>query len=371
MTIIISPPPRTIQDIVTEVGEMKTEFETKVVDTMAGKLSEADLLAAAAEFREEYLAKSLEAVNVMEEAGTPPVEVAQETIPEIIEPTPIVPVVEEVPNIEQILFTDDVKVGEKRNIINIKVPKEMENNVDTGYDKINILMAGDGATPSTACLVTGVPGAGKSTLMFQLADSITKTGNVALYNTCEESLVQVSRVAKRLRLKHGFNVSSHRSVFDLIEHAKILQADNPGKQVFLFVDSLQTVEVPNFRYDENCAIIRDKNGEPVKRQGRPSSGQTTQVEATQILTTWCKKTYGIMFLIGQVNKDGDFAGRQAIKHWIDAHLHLDINKDRYSPDHGSRTCEMTKNRFGVAGIYYPFELEARGVRFTEPKKTGH
>jgi DNA repair protein RadA/Sms len=283
--------------------------------------------------------------------------------------SPLPPVVEpETPSpIQQIVYVEEPKVGESRNVVTIQIPKEMENNVQMGHEKMNILMAGDGATPSTACLVTGVPGAGKSTMMFQLADSITGAGHIALYNTCEESLVQVSRVAKRLRLRHGFNVAAHRSVFDLVEHAKIFQKENPEKQVFIFVDSLQTVEVPNYEYDAEGSVIMDEAGEPLKRKGRPISGQTTQVEVTKILTSWCKKTYGIMFLIGQVNKDGDFAGRQAIKHWVDAHLHLDINRDRYSGDYGCRTAEMTKNRFGVAGIYYPFEIEARGIKFTEPK----
>jgi DNA repair protein RadA/Sms len=262
---------------------------------------------------------------------------------------------------------DYVPVGKHLNINSVIIPVEMENNITTGHEKTDILMAGDGVTPSTACLVTGIPGAGKTTYMLQIADSVTKTGNIALYNSCEESLVQVSKVGKRLRLQHGFNVSSHRDVFDIIAHASSFQKENPGKQVFLFVDSLQTIEVPHVEYDENLVVKRNANGEPILKKGRGVSGQSMQIKATELLTTWCKKTYGIVFLIGQVNKDGEFAGRQAIKHWIDCHLHLNINKDRWSSDYGSRTMEMTKNRFGIAGTYFPFELEARGLRFTEPK----
>lgn len=269
--------------------------------------------------------------------------------------------------LEPVIYTRDVNVGESRNILTVKIPVQMENNVSMGHDKMNILMAGDGATPSTCCLVTGVPGAGKSTMMFQLADAIAGSGNIALYNTCEESDVQVSRVSKRLRLRNGFDISAHTSVYDLVDHACAFQKNNPGKQVFLFVDSLQTITVPNYETDENYKLILDEQGQPIKKKGRPSSGQSTQVEVAQILTKWCKQTYGICFLIGQVNKDGEFAGRQAIKHWIDAHLHLDINRDRYSADYGCRTAEMTKNRFGVAGIYFPFEIEARGIKFIEPK----
>lgn len=285
--------------------------------------------------------------------------VAQPIEEEVVSPLGDAPKVE---------FVDNVKVGECLNITNIQIPKQMENNISMGHEKFDILMSGDGATPSVACLVTGIPGSGKTTCMLQLADSITRTGNVAIYNTCEESMVQVSRVAKRLRLQHGFYISSHRSVFDLLDHTKSIQAANPDKTVFLFVDSLQTIEIPNWDYDENGVVFLDENGEPKKRKGRPVGGSNVQVEATKLLTNWCKKTYGVMFLIGQVNKDGDFAGRAAIKHWVDAHLHLDINRDRYSADYGQRIAEMTKNRFGVAGIFFPFEIEARGIKFVESKK---
>lgn len=299
----------------------------------------------------------IEADGSINITSTPPAEVQPEELQEAVSPLGDLPKE----------FVDNVKVGERLNINSIQIPKEMENNVSMGHDKMDVLMSGDGATPSSACLVTGIPGAGKTTMMLQLADCITKTGGIALYNTCEESLVQVSRVAKRLRLNHGFYVSSHRSVFDLIEHTRKIQVASPGQQVFLFVDSLQTIEIPNYDYDENGAVQYDETGTPKKRKGRPPGGSNIQVEATKLLTNWCKKTYGIMFLIGQVNKDGEFAGRQAIKHWVDAHLHLDINRDRYSAEYGQRIAEMTKNRFGVAGIYFPFEIEARGIKFVEPK----
>lgn len=279
---------------------------------------------------------------------------------------PAVTVVE--PDLSITRQQDYVPVGQYVDITSIVIPVEMQNNVSTGHEKTDILMAGDGVTPSTACLVTGIPGAGKTTYMLQIADCVTRTGNIALYNSCEESLVQVSKVAQRLRLQSGFNVSAHRNIFDIIAHATVFQKENPGKQVFLFVDSLQTLEVPHVEYDENLVVLVDeKTGAPIPKKGRQNSGHSIQIKATELLTSWCKKTYGIVFLIGQVNKDGEFAGRQAIKHWIDCHLHLDLNKDRWSSDYGTRQMEMTKNRFGIAGIYFPFELEARGLKFTEPK----
>lgn len=265
-----------------------------------------------------------------------------------------------IPFVDRIV--DNVSVGEQINVKEIRIPVQMQTNVSTGNPKIDVLMGGDGVTPSTVCLLTGVPGSGKTTMAVQIADSITSTGNIAIYNSCEESLMQLSRVSKRLKLDNGFLISSHRSVFDLIEHADSIRDKNPNKQMFVFVDSLQTIELPHYRWDEKTGhVMKDKMGQPIKRFGRPSSGHGAQVEITKILTTWCKNNFAILFLIGQVNKDGQFAGRQAIKHWVDAHLHLSISNERNTT--GQRRAEMTKNRFGVAGIFYPFELEVRGVKF--------
>jgi DNA repair protein RadA/Sms len=233
------------------------------------------------------------------------------------------------------------------NILDVVVPKRMETAVSTGHPHIDMLLAGDGAIPSTACLVTGLPGTGKTSLMIELADAITSTGNICLYNTGEESLYQIRRVTKRLNLKNGFIPGYNRSVQNIIEHCDKLRKANPSKQLFLMVDSLQTLE-----------IDRDKN-----EKGRPLSGQNLQLRATELLTEYCKKTFTIMFLVGQVTKKGDFAGKNQIKHVIDCHLHLGIDTDRRSETYNERVAEVMKNRFGSAGWYFGFEITPSGIRF--------
>jgi hypothetical protein len=282
--------------------------------------------------------------------------------------------------------------GFRKNILSIDVPRQMANNVKTGHLYLDRLMTGSGVTPSTACLVTGVPGSGKSTLMIQVSDLITSTGNVSIYNSNEESDVQLSRVVNRLRLKHGFEITSYENVFDVVEHALRVQEElheeylekfNTMKengasakqlfklrprQVFLTLDSLQTLEMPHWEWDPKTGrVIRDSHGEPVKKIGRPPQGDNMHLNIAHYLSAaWCKRTYGIMFLIGQVTKNGEFAGKQGIKHWVDAHLHLDIDRDKKSDTYNDRVAEMTKNRFGPAGLYYAFEIEARGIKFKNP-----
>jgi len=247
----------------------------------------------------------------------------------------------------------DLSIGQPEvdfdsNILDVVVPKELEKSVKTGFKNIDTLFAGDGILPSTSALITGLPGAGKTTLMLQLADAITAEGHIALYNTGEESLYQVRRVVKRLNLRNGFIPGYNRTVQDIANHAEQLQDANPEKKIFLITDSLQTLEVE-----------REEG-----KRGRNLSKQNEEVAAIEYLTRWAKDTFNISLCIGQVNKGGTFAGKQEVKHIIDCHLHLAYDTERGSSSYGERIAEMTKNRFGCAGVYYPYEISHTGISFS-------
>lgn len=239
------------------------------------------------------------------------------------------------------------KVTTKTNILDISLPKELENAITTGWDHFDALCAGDGMIPSTVAILTGLPGSGKTTFAIQLADSITGTGNIALYNTCEESIYQVRRTAKRMDLKNGFIPSYHNDVSDILAHADSIRAENPGKQLFLFIDSLQTVE---------CNDIDSKTGKVYSQQAQT-------IQSAWRLAEWTKKNYTNAVIIGQVTKDGTFAGKQEVKHAVDMHISLHLDTDRRSETYGDRVAQVEKNRFGVGGLYFPYEVTSRGIQF--------
>lgn len=236
-------------------------------------------------------------------------------------------------------------VTTETNILDIIIPKQLEKNISTGIPHIDALCAGDGITPSTVMLLTGLPGAGKTTLELQLADAITGKGHKALVNTCEESLYQVRKTAKRLNLKNGFIPSYYYEVHDIIAHADKVRLKYPDKQLFLFVDSLQKIE-----FDSG-------------RAGRPLSQQNAAVEATIELAAWAKQNYSIVVLIGQVTKDGTFAGKQELKHDIDVHMHLGVDTDKKSDTYGERIAGTEKNRFGISGVFLTYEIKSEGIVF--------
>jgi len=226
-------------------------------------------------------------------------------------------------------------------ISQIEVPQALRDRKKVGLEWFDDALGGDGFVPSSVMMLTGTPGAGKTTLLLQLADAITKAGHIALYNTGEESLYQVKMVAERLGLRNGFVVGQDIMVPDLLEHADFLRASNPGKQVFVLQDSLQTLD-----------------------DGKYSSGYSngnTPVRATEMLTDWAKSNYGVVIFIGQVTKNGDFAGKQTILHAVDVRGQLFIDEEKKSDTYGERIFEVTKNRFGCSGRAYILGINREGL----------
>jgi DNA repair protein RadA/Sms len=239
----------------------------------------------------------------------------------------------------KLTITSEVKRG--TNIMSIDVPPQLEKTVECGVSFIDDCMGGAGFTPSTICLFTGTSGAGKSTCMLQIAESITASGNICLFNTAEESLMQVRKVTKRLGCKAGFVVGADTKVSDIIEHARFLQKKNPNKQLFIVIDSLQCLD--DGKYD---------NGH---------TNSMTAVRSAELLADFAKETYAVVIIIGQVNKNGDFAGKNQIKHTVDVHAHLFIDDQKKSETYGMRVLEVTKNRFGSAGRAYVLDMTAKGL----------
>jgi DNA repair protein RadA/Sms len=232
------------------------------------------------------------------------------------------------------------------NILSVQVPEALRHKKKTGIEWFDDAMGGEGFTPSTAMMLTGGPGCGKTTLILQLADAITKSGHIALMNTGEESLYQVRMVTERLKLKHGFVCGQDTMVSDVLKHADRLRKENPTKQVFILQDSLQTL-------DDGYYVDKDGNS-------RGTTGNTP-LRCCELLTDWAKTNYGIVIIIGQVNKGGEFSGKNGIKHAIDVHGHLFFDEDKKSETYGERLFEVQKNRFGCNGKTYVIGIDKDGL----------
>ena len=237
----------------------------------------------------------------------------------------------------------------------IKIPDALRTTLKTGWEYIDALFTGEGIRPSTCCMVTGLPGGGKTTISLQLANSLAEQGHVVLYNSCEESGAQIKMKLEKMEFNallesNNAYFSSFYDIADILEFADKVRKQHKlaaGKGFFLFVDSLQTIERAS------------------KGAGRPAGPAQQQCDAMWDVAGWCKENMTVAMIIGQVTKDGTFAGKQEVKHAVDCHLHLAMDTDKKSETYRQRVAEMQKNRFGASGLFFPYEISGKGIEFQQ------
>jgi len=216
----------------------------------------------------------------------------------------------------------------------IEVPKKYFHRIKTGVQVLDEVFGGNempGIIPGASVLFTGFPGAGKSTMALQLADLMQSfAGRNVLYNVGEENAYMVKMRADRMSIMGNFCISHFEDVNDLFNYA----VENDIE--VLFQDSLQTLTMGEL---EGSKLI--------KAVGHALAKFASEKNVTT-------------FIVGQITKGGDFAGPMQIKHAVDAHCHLSLNKET-----GNRIFELQKNRFGPAMMPYEFFMSGTGLDFRQ------
>jgi len=212
-----------------------------------------------------------------------------------------------------------------------ELKEEADERIKTDIEEFDRVMGG-GLVPGNQVLIGGEPGIGKSTIMLQVADAISKKGNTVLYVSGEESLSQIRMRAKRIGFS-GENVffSSEIEV-ESIEEA--IEKASPSVAIF---DSLQTMkiyEIPSV-------------------PGTPSQLK----EVTQRLTKFCKSRNISAFFLAHVTKEGIIAGPKLVEHIVDTVLYLEGEKNT-----SLRILRSIKNRFGSTNEIGIFEMEEMGLK---------
>lgn len=191
---------------------------------------------------------------------------------------------------------------------------------------------GGGVVAGSLVLIGGSPGIGKSTLVLEVADNLSKTNSKVLYVSGEESERQIKMRGERL----GINAEN---LFLLPETnlENILAETDKLKPDFIILDSIQTV------FSE-------------KIESAPGSvSQVREIAGT--LMIFAKQTATPVFLIGHVTKEGSIAGPKALEHIVDTVLYFE--GDRH---HNHRIIRATKNRFGAANEIGIFEMTGFGLK---------
>jgi len=179
-------------------------------------------------------------------------------------------------------------------------------------------LLGGGLVPSSAVLVGGEPGIGKSTLLLQLVGGLAAQGRTAVYVSGEESLAQLRQRGQRLGvLTENVLALSTTNAEELLE---ILEDDPPALVV---LDSVQTMSL---------------------RETEAAPGTISQVRAvaTAVIER-IKQLPTIVIVVSHVTKEGQIAGPKLLEHMVDTVLYLEGDKQ-----HLYRLLRVVKNRYGPA-----------------------
>jgi DNA repair protein RadA/Sms len=205
-----------------------------------------------------------------------------------------------------------------------------QSRLTTGMADVDTVLGG-GVVIGSVNLIAGQPGIGKSTLLLQLADSLSKKHRV-LYVSGEESGHQIGLRAERLGVSGKQLQLATSTVTDDI--AASIASKNYDLVV---VDSIQTIAASGVS---------------------SAAGSVSQItNSAHLLIQAAKQSSTAVILVGHVTKEGSIAGPKVLEHVVDVVLQLE--GDRYG---GFKILRATKNRFGPTTEAGIFEMVNQGLQ---------
>jgi DNA repair protein RadA/Sms len=211
-----------------------------------------------------------------------------------------------------------------------QVTNDDEVRASSGIGELDRVLGG-GLVAGSVILLGGDPGIGKSTLLLQAADALSREQPV-LYASGEESVRQVALRARRLGLKSD----TLRLVAETRVEGVIEEAQSAGARV-LVVDSIQTMHT---------------------ELSESSPGSAVQVrESAARLVRFAKDTGTAVLIIGHVTKEGQIAGPRILEHVVDTVLYFESD-----PGSRFRIVRAVKNRFGAANEIGVFAMVDEGLK---------
>ena len=208
----------------------------------------------------------------------------------------------------------------------------------TGMGELDRVLGG-GLVEGSVVLLSGEPGIGKSTLLLQISDVLSR-GKKVLYISGEESKGQLKLRAERLGVRTGeLYILTETSLDGIEAECKRLSPD------VLIVDSIQTV------YSDRFSSV---------------AGSITQVrECAMSFISYAKESGAAVFLVGHINKEGGISGPKVLEHMVDAVLYFEGDRRQ-----SYRIIRAIKNRYGSTNEIGVFEMRDKGLfEIANPSET--
>ncbi len=202
--------------------------------------------------------------------------------------------------------------------------------IKTGSEELDRVLGG-GIVPGSVILVGGPPGIGKSTLLLQVSNGISKYGKV-LYVSGEESSKQIKMRADRLHINpDNLYVMSEVNLDEILNQCQL------DKYSLIILDSIQTVFKPG---------------------NESAPGSVSQVrECTSALVRMSKIADSALIIVGHVTKEGNIAGPRVLEHLVDSVIYFEGEHIQ-----NFRIIKPVKNRFGSTDEAGIFEMTATGLK---------
>ena len=209
----------------------------------------------------------------------------------------------------------------------LEMPKYMR--TCTGMGELDRVLGG-GLVDSSAVLLSGEPGIGKSTLLLQICSELGKTRKV-LYVSGEESKGQLKLRAERLAISgDSIYLLTETDTDAILEECERLKPD------VIIIDSVQTLSSMRFT---------------------SAPGSITQVrEGAMTFINYGKSAGAAVFLVGHVNKEGGISGPKVLEHMVDAVLYFEGERTN-----SYRIIRAIKNRYGSTNEIGVFEMGDKGL----------
>jgi DNA repair protein RadA/Sms len=210
------------------------------------------------------------------------------------------------------------------------IAQDAERRAASGIGELDRVLGG-GLVAGSVTLLGGDPGIGKSTLLLQASDALSRERPV-LYASGEESVRQVALRASRLGLASG----SLRLMAETRVEAILEEAVATGVSV-LVADSIQTLHTDLSESSPGSAV-----------QVRDSAAR---------LVRFAKDSGTAVLIIGHVTKEGLIAGPRILEHMVDTVLYFESD-----PGSRFRVVRAVKNRYGAANEIGVFAMAEQGLK---------
>jgi DNA repair protein RadA/Sms len=211
-----------------------------------------------------------------------------------------------------------------------KVQSGADRRTSTRIEEFDRVLGG-GVVEGSLVLIGGDPGIGKSTLLTQVAQNLSRDCGKTLYVSGEESVQQIKMRADRLGAVNDELLLATETDILAVEHYV-----NSLKPSFVIIDSIQVMYHPEFV---------------------SAPGTVSQVRNCTSLLARIAKTSGVpVFIVGHVTKEGALAGPRVLEHMVDTVLYFEGDRHQIY-----RILRAVKNRFGSTDELGIFEMHEEGL----------